>query len=138
MPHRFRPRQERPNNNGCPGPFKLIGTKEAHFTGEIHQSFMRLTQVTVTGAPAGAKVVFSSPKGGDSAKANNSGLAKSRRVKGDFRYGSVITIRITKPQFVGVFLKERVAKRGLQVMQRLCIPATGGGPVKCSAKLKGS
>ena len=126
------------NNNGCPGPFKLIGTKEAHFSGVVFPSFMRLNKVIVTGAPAGAKVVFSSPKGGDSAKANNSGSASSRRVKGDFRYGSVITIRITKPQFVGVFLKERVAKRGLEVLQRLCIPATGGGPVKCSAKLKGS
>jgi len=126
------------NTNGCPGPFKQIGTKEAHFSGVVFPSFMRLNKVTVTGAPAGAKVVFSSSKGGDSATANNSGLAKSRRVKGDFRYGSVITIRITKPQFVGVFLKERVAKRGLQVMQRLCIPATGGAPVKCTAKLKGS
>jgi hypothetical protein len=126
------------NNNGCPGPFKLIGTREAHFAGAVFPSFMRLSRVTVTGAPAGAKVVFSSPKGGDSAKASNSGSATSRRVKGDFRYGSVITIRITKPQFVGVFLKERVAKSGLEVMQRLCIPATGGGPVKCSGKLKGS
>jgi len=126
------------NNNGCPGPFKLIGTKEAHFSGVVFPSFMRLNKVTVTGVPAGAKVVFSSPKGGDSAKAGNSGSAKSKRVKGDFRYGSVITIRITKPQFVGVFLREKVARRGLQLLQRLCIPATGGGPVKCSAKLKGS
>jgi hypothetical protein len=126
------------NNNGCPGPFKLIGTKEAHFSGVVFPSFMRLNKLTVTGVPAGAKVVFSSPKGGDSAKAGNSGSAKSKRVKGNFRYGSVIKIRITKPQFVGVFLKEKVAKRGLQLLQRLCIPATGGKPVKCSAKLKGS
>ena len=126
------------NNNGCPGPFKLIGTKEAHFSGVVFPSFMRLSKLTVTGVPAGATVVFSSPKGGDSAKAGNSGSAKSKRVKGDFRYGSVITIRITKPQFVGVFLREKVAKTGLQLLQRLCIPATGGGPVKCSAKLKGS
>ena len=127
------------NHNGCPGPFRLIGTGEAHFSGELHKTFMRLRTVTVTGVPAGAKVVFSSPKGGDSVKANNSGSAKSKRVKGDFRYGSVITIRITKPQFVGVLIRERVvAKRGLRVVQRLCIPATGGAPVKCSAKLRGS
>jgi hypothetical protein len=84
-------------------------------------------------------VVFSSAKGGDSARASNGGKARSRRVKGDFRYGSVITIRITKPGFVGVYLRERVAKTGLEVQKRLCLPATGGAaPVKCSGKLKGS
>jgi hypothetical protein len=126
------------NHNGCPGPFKLIGTKEAHFAGVVFPAFMRLNEVRVTGTPPGSRVVFSSPKGGDSATVNSSGVAKSRRVKGDFRYGSVITIRITKPQFVGVFLKEKVARGGLQVLQRRCIPATGGSPVKCSGKLKGS
>ena len=127
------------NNNGCPGPFSFIGTKEAHFSGLVFPSFMRLTGLRVTGAPAGAKVVFSSPKGGDSAKANGSGTAKSRRIKGDFRYGSVITIRITKPTFVGVYLKEKVSKTGLKLLQRRCIPAVGRSvPVKCSGKLKGT
>jgi hypothetical protein len=126
------------NNNGCPGPFKLIGTKEAHFSGVVFSSFMRLNKVLVNGAAPGAKVRFSSPRGGDSVKANNSGIATSRRVKGDFRYGSLITIRITKPQFVGVLLRERIAKTGLKVVSRLCIPATGGSPVKCTAKLKGN
>jgi hypothetical protein len=126
------------NNNGCPGPFKFIGTKEAHFSAVVFPAFMRLNQVRVTGAPPGSRVVFSSPKGGDSATANRSGVAKSRRVKGDFRYGSVITIRITRPQFVGVFLKEKIARNGLRVLQRRCIPATGGSPVKCSGKLKAS
>jgi hypothetical protein len=125
------------NNNGCPGPFKLIGTKEAHFSGVVFPSFMRLNKVLVNGAAPGAKVAFSSPRGGDSVKANNSGIATSRRVKGDFRYGSLITIRITKPQFVGVLLRERIGKTGLKVVSRLCIPATGGSPVKCTAKLKG-
>jgi hypothetical protein len=127
------------NKNGCPGPFSFIGTKEAHFSGLVFPSFMRLTQLRVTGAPTGAKVVFSSPKGGDSAKVNGSGTARSRRIKGDFRYGSVITIRITKPTFVGVYLKEKVSKTGLKLLQRRCIPAVGGSaPVKCSGKLKGS
>jgi hypothetical protein len=126
------------NNNGCLGPFAFISTKEAHFKGLAFPSFMRLTQVAVTGAPTGSKVVFSSPKGGDTARANGSGTARSKRLKGDFRYGSVITIRITKPQFVGVFLKEKIAKSGLKVLKRMCIPATGGSPVKCSGKLKGS
>ncbi|MBA3717613.1 MAG: hypothetical protein H0W87_05245 [Actinobacteria bacterium] len=127
-----------PNNNGCPGPFKFIGTKEAHFSGLVFPSFMRLTELRVTGAPTGAKVAFSSPRGGDSATVNGSGTARSKRIKGDFRYGSVITIRITKPQFVGVYLKETIVKSGLRVVRRLCIPATGGAPVKCSDKLKGS
>jgi hypothetical protein len=126
------------NRNGCPGPFKLIGTKEAHFKGLVFPSFMRLTELRVSGAPAGARVAFSSSRGGDSAKVNGSGTARSKRIKGDFRYGSVITIRITKPQFVGVYLKEKIVKSGLRVVQRLCIPATGGAPVKCSGKLKGS
>jgi hypothetical protein len=126
------------NDNGCPGPFKLIGTKEAHFSGVVFPSFMRLNKILVNGAAPGAKVKFSSPRGGDSVRANNSGIATSRRVKGDFRYGSLITIRITKPQFVGVLLKERIAKNGLKVVSRRCIPATGGAPVKCSSKLKGS
>jgi hypothetical protein len=127
-----------PNHNGCPGPFKLIGTKEVHFSGVVFPAFMRLHEVRVTGTPPGSRVVFSSPKGGDSTTANSSGVARSRRVKGDFRYGSVITIRVTKPQFVGVFLKEKIVRSGLQMVQRRCIPATGGSPVKCSGKLKGS
>ena len=126
------------NRNGCPGPFAFISAKEAHFKGLAFPSTMRLSQVRVTGVPAGSRVVFSSPKGGDATTANGSGVASSKRVKGDFRYGSVITIRITKPAFVGVLLKEKISKSGLQVVQRLCIPATGGAPVKCSAKLKGS
>ena len=126
------------NNNGCPGPFKQIGTKEAHFSGVVFRSFMRLNKVLVNGAAPGAKVTFSSSRGRDSVRANNSGIATSRRVKGKFRYGSLITIRITKPQFVGVLLRERIAKTGLHVVSRRCIPATGGAPVKCSAKLKGS
>jgi hypothetical protein len=126
------------NNNGCLGPFPFISTKEAHFKGLAFQSFMRLTQVRVSGAPTGSKVVFSSPRGGDTAKANAYGSASSRRVKGDFRYGSVITIRITKPAYVGVYLREKVSKGGLRVLKRQCIPATGGKPVKCSGKLKGS
>jgi hypothetical protein len=132
------PRKLDKNNNGCPGPFKFIGTKEAHFTGLSYPTFLRLTQLRISGAVAGAKVVFSSPKGGETAKANASGAAKSKRLKGDFRYGSVITIRITKPAFVGVYLKEKIAKSGLKVVKRLCIPVTGGAPVKCSGKLKGS
>jgi hypothetical protein len=126
------------NKNGCPGPFKFIATKEAHFSGVVFPSFMRLSEVRVTGTPPGAKVVFASPKGGDSATVNSSGIARSRRVKGNFAYGSVITIRITKPQFVGVFLRERISRSGLQVISRLCIPATGGKPVRCSGNLKGS
>jgi hypothetical protein len=126
------------NNNGCPGPFPFISTKEAHFKGLAFPSFMRLTQVRVTGAPSGSRVVFSSPKGGDTTKANAYGSASSRRVRGDFRYGSVITIRITKPAYVGVYLREKVSKGGLRVLKRQCIPATGGKPVKCSGKLKGS
>jgi hypothetical protein len=126
------------NKNGCPGPFAFVATKEAHFSGVIYPSFLRLTQLRINGAPAGAKVVFSSPKGGESATVNGSGSARSRRIKGDFRYGSMITIRITKPAFVGVYLQETVSKGGLKVVKRLCIPATGGGPVACSAKLKGS
>ena len=39
------------NHNGCPGPFKLIGTKEAHFSGVVFPSFMRLNEVRVTGTP---------------------------------------------------------------------------------------
>src|SRR5262249_22092982 len=74
-----------PNHNGCPGPFKVIGTKEAHFSGVVFPAFMRLSEVRVTGTPPGSHVVFSSPRGGDSATANSSGVAKSRRVRGDFR-----------------------------------------------------
>jgi hypothetical protein len=126
------------NNNGCPGPFAFISTKEAHFKGLAFPAFMRLSQVRVTGTPPGSKVLFSSPRGGDSAKANSSGVATSHRVKGDFRYGSVISIQITKPGLVGVLLSEVVSKSGLQVVSRRCIPATGGRPVACSGKLKGS
>jgi hypothetical protein len=127
------------NNNGCPGPFGVIGTREPHFEAALHPTFLHLSDLRVTGVPPGAKVAFSSPRGGDTAKANSSGAAHSRRAKGDFRYGSVISIKITKPAFVGVFLKVKVNKRqGLGVVRRACIPATGGSPVKCSSALKGS
>lgn len=127
------------NNNGCPGPFGVIGTREPHFQGTLHQTFLHLNDLRVTGVPPGSKVTFSSSRGGDSATANSAGIARSRRVTGDFRYGSMITIRITKPTFVGVLLKVKVKKpQGLDVLARACLPATGGGPVKCSAALRGS
>lgn len=127
------------NNNGCPGPFGVIGTREPHFQAALHPTFLHLSDLRVTGVPPGAQVVFSSPRGGDRATANSSGAAHSRRAKGDFRYGSVITIKITKSAFVGVFLKVKVSKgQGLAVVRRACIPATGGSPVKCSSALKGS
>jgi len=125
------------NNNGCPGPFKSIRA-EAHFTGLAFPRYLRLTDLRVTGVSPGAQVVFSSPRGTDVAKANSSGVAHSRRAKGNFSFGSVITIRITKPAFVGAYLKEVVSKRGLKVARRACIAPTGGSPVKCSARLRGS
>jgi len=127
------------NHNGCPGPFALIRTKEPHFSAVLFPGYVRLRNLRVTGVPPGARVVFSSPKGGDRTAANSSGIARSRRVSGNFRYGSVITIRITKPTFVGVFLRVVVKKpQGLLVARRACIAATGGRPVKCTGKLKGS
>jgi hypothetical protein len=54
------------------------------------------------------------------------------------RYGSVFGIRVTKPRVVGVYVKLVARKSGLKLVQRLCIPATGGKPVRCSAKLRGS
>lgn len=125
------------NNNGCLGPFASISAKEVHFSGVAYPGYLRLRDVRVTGLPPGSDVVFSSSHGGDRAKANSSGTARSRRVSGNFSYGSLITIRITKEAFVGIYLKEVVTKSGLKVKRRACIPATGGPPVKCSSALSG-
>lgn len=126
------------NKNGCPGPFKFIRA-QAHFAGIASRKRVRLTELRVTGASPGAVVSFSSSRGHDRVRAKSSGVARSKRVLGKYRYGSVIKIRITKSGFVGELLTEVVRKRGLKLVRKTCIPATGKQkPVKCSGKLKGS
>ena len=124
------------NNNGCLGPFSSI-RPQVHFKGVAFPSSLNLTSLRVTGLPAGATVVFSSPHGGDRANVGSSGTAKSRRVKGSFRYGSRITIRATKRGFIGAYLQTAVSKSGLKVVKRLCYAATGGPAVKCTSALTG-
>jgi hypothetical protein len=124
------------NHNGCPGPYRFIRV-EPHFNGIAHPTYLQLNALSVSGTPAGARVVFSSRKGTDTVQANSAGVARAKRVKGAFRYGSVIKIRITKPGYVGSLLKLVVAKRGLRVRRGTCIPANGGAPLKCSARLAG-
>jgi hypothetical protein len=124
------------NNNGCPGPFSSI-RPQVHFKGVAFPSSLNLTSLRVTALPAGATVVFSSPHGGDRVTASSSGTVKSRRVKGTFRYGSRITIRVTKRGFIGAYLQTSVAKSGLKVVKRLCYAATGGPAVKCTVALTG-
>jgi hypothetical protein len=124
------------NDNGCPGPFPSIRA-QAHFKGVAFPRYLRLTDLRVSGIPAGATVAFSSPRGGDRRTAGSSGTVHSKRVKGNFGYGSRITIRVTKRGYVGAYLRTVVTKSGLKVQNRLCISAQGKAPVKCTGTLSG-
>jgi hypothetical protein len=131
------------NHNGCPGTFPLIKEQLHSATTGPKPGLLQVQKLWVTGVPAGSTVVISSPRGVERLRASSSGKASSRRVccgaRGpQFRWGSRITIRITKRGFVGVLERNVVRKRGLVTAGRLCIPATGGAAVRCSAKLRGS
>ena len=111
---------------------------DAHYKGVVHDAFLTVTRLWVTRVPAQARATFSSAHGTDRVRANGSGTARSRRAgRGNFGYGSVIKIRITKPAFVGELLRMVITRTGVSLRGRSCIPATGGPPMRCSAKLKG-
>jgi hypothetical protein len=122
------------NKNGCPGPFPVIGTNDVHFKGVAFPGYLKVQRVWVTGVPAGATVVFRIGR----AKTVHPGGSQAAVPGGNLRYGSSFTVQITKAAYVGSYLKGKVTSRGLKVTSHLCMRPTGGGPVACTAKLKGS
>jgi len=128
------------NKNGCPGPFPVIGTNDVHFKGVAYQSYLQVQRVWVSGLPAGAAAVFRMPGVRFSGTSGSSGIAGFyyKRAGANLRYGSSFTVQVTKPAYVGVFLRGKVTKTGLKVTSRSCMKPTGGGPVACTSALKGS
>jgi hypothetical protein len=127
------------NGNGCPGPFPVIRADSIRTPGGVrYPQYLQVHSVYVGGVPPGTTVSLNAPRHHAFVRANSSGIARTSRLSGNFPYGSIFTARIARPAFVGVLLKAKVTKNGPKVISRLCIPAQGGKPVKCSGKLKGS
>jgi hypothetical protein len=125
------------NHNGCPGPFSRISANR-HFAAAVSAGTFQLKKLYFDGAiPAGAKVQLSSASRGETLRAT-SGFVLSRRFRGAFRFGTVITVRMTKPGYIGFYAQYVVTHSGLATRKSLCIPATGKqSPVKCTGGLRG-
>jgi hypothetical protein len=125
------------NHNGCPGPFGRISANR-HFVAGVSSSGFQLKKLFFDGAiPAGAKVQISSASRGETLTALK-GFVRSRRFHGAFRFGTVITVRMTKPGYVGFYAQYVVTHSGLASRRSLCIPATGKqSPVRCTGGLRG-
>jgi hypothetical protein len=125
------------NHNGCPGLFSRIAANR-HFVAGVSASGFQLRKLWFDGGiPAGARVQISGAGRGETLKAV-SGFVRSRRFHGAFRFGSVITVRMTKPGYIGFYARYVVTHSGLAQRQSLCIPATGKqSPVRCTSSLRG-
>jgi len=126
------------NGNGCPGPFALIHANDIRAVAVIYPDKLQVRSVWIKGVPPGASVSFKAPGHSAHARGNSSGTARTNGLTGNYRFGSTFSARITKSGVVGLVLTAKATKRGLKVVNRKCIPATGGAPVKCTGKLKGS
>jgi hypothetical protein len=128
------------NRNGCPGPFGFIRA----FRRQVavpQPGALQLRSLAFDGTfPAGAKVQLTGAGRSETLTAGD-GHVRSRRFSGaSLAYGSTLTVRITKPGWVGFFARY-VATRGagLALRSQACIPGFGSNrPVGCSNKLRGS
>jgi hypothetical protein len=125
------------NHNGCPGLFGRISPSR-HFTAAVSASSFQLRKLWFDGGiPAGARVQIAGA-GRSEALSSVKGFVRSRRFHGAFRFGSVITVRMTKPGYIGFYAQYVVTHSGLAQRRGLCIPATGKqSPVKCTGALRG-
>lgn len=126
------------NHNGCPGLFNFIKA----FRRQVAVAFSGYLQVRSLSfegpIPAGTKVQLSSSSRGETLFAR-SGPVKSRRFRGNVSYGTVLTVRMTKPGWVGLYARFVATRgRGLALRKQACIPATGPQkPTPCSTSLRG-
>jgi hypothetical protein len=129
------------NANGCPGPFSFIHTQEPHFRAVPQAGSLQLSGLRLTGLPIGSRVEFAVGSIHERTTVGGSGTARSRRISGGLRYGTGVTIKVTKSAWVGVYLKLVVDRRvGLRSVRKACIPAIGSqSPVGCGNRaLRGS
>jgi hypothetical protein len=127
------------NHNGCPGPFPLIklGPPNARILATSDSA--RFTWLRWGSAPPGTSFLLRSGSLRETFKANQDGVASSRRFKGPFRIGTIFILRATKPGLVGYYGKIRLDHSGLRVVKHLCIPARGStDPTSCRPNLRGS
>jgi hypothetical protein len=125
------------NHNGCPGPFAFIGVAR-HYAATLSSANLQLKKLWFEGSiPAGARVRISSGSRGETLTSGR-GYVRSRRFHGTLRFGTVLTVRITKPGYVGFYAHLVVTHGGLAQRGKKCIRATGSqAPVPCSSSLRG-
>jgi hypothetical protein len=127
------------NRNGCPGPYPLINP-EPRNPGFASGGSTTFTSVVFRSIPPGAKVVITASGLKETLRASSAGRAPSQAMKRPWRDGAIITVRITKPGYVGYHGQFRVGPpSGLNRVKRLCVPATGRQTaVRCTKALRGS
>jgi hypothetical protein len=127
------------NANGCPGPFAQINVDGPHAKILATSDSATFGWLRWGGAPPGASFLLRSGSLRETFKANQDGVASSRRFKGPFRIGTTFIVRATKPGLVGYYGKIRLDHSGLRVVKRMCIPARGStDPTPCRPSLRGS
>lgn len=122
--------------DGCPGPFNFI--RGFHHLAAIPQAgYLQLQKLWFQGQiPAGASILIRGA-GRSAAGKSKQGIARTS-FRGNLPYGAVITVRISKPAWVGFFGRYQVTRRGLVLKKTLCIPAQGAPkPMKCTLALRG-
>jgi hypothetical protein len=125
------------NEDGCPGPFQRIRAV-LKTVGVATGSATTFRRFALVGLPAGASVLMTSGSRREQLTASADGVASSRRFRGRLVTGTKVTIRATKPRFVGYFARYRIATGAKLVGRTLCIPAYGKArPVACSSSLLG-
>jgi hypothetical protein len=128
-----------PNHNGCDGPWPALAKPTLSFRGGRVSGGLKLTSVTLSDVPAGAKVVVRHGNRTQTTTKHGSGPLQIRiLVNRLLPLNSTITITITKPNTVGFAGKYRVKTDGIARIAAQCIPAGGGRPRSCGGIDHGS
>ena len=125
------------NRNGCPGPFPYI--KPVGPRGEFGASpnGIEARAISFASLPPGATVLVVGAGKREVVRATGAGIANLKRFRGTYRTGTMITVAITRPGYVGWYGTLRF-RNGLKLVRAQCIPPTGAQTPRACAGLGGS
>jgi hypothetical protein len=130
-----------PNNNGCPGPYRVMSAKVT-LAWDPNGTFLR--PLGVSRLPAGARVTVTCRRGcrlsGQRTVGSDGGTIGFRQFKGlRLGRGGLIEVRATKKGWIGYvgLIRGVGPPKGLSIIDK-CQPPTGGSPAPCSTVGQGS
>ena len=128
------------NHNGCSGPFTSIkaSVSRANYT-VVAERLSRISSFWICLRPQRSLYPWAiSPNDCRPAARTfvRSGLISDRT----FRAGTTFTVRMTRPGWIGAYMRARVtvASPGVRIVSRLCLQALGGSsPIRCAIVSRG-